>query len=65
MSNIFYWVKKKDLFWVVLEIEEIRDKDNETGLKEGRRNRNVNLHSIYAMHSLSSLKNTYHVKICE
>ena len=34
MSNIFIWVKKR-LVWVVLDIEEIRDKDNETGLKEG------------------------------
>ena len=32
MSNIFYWVKK-DLFGC-FRIEEIRDKDNETGLKE-------------------------------
>ena len=24
-----------DLFWVVFRIEKIRDKDNETGLKEG------------------------------
>ena len=26
-----------DFVWVILDIEEIRDKDNETGLKEGRR----------------------------
>ena len=38
--NIFYWVKK-DLFGC-FRIEEIRDKANETGLKEGRRYRNVN-----------------------
>ena len=31
--NIFYWVKKR-LVWGVLEIEEIRDKNNATGLKE-------------------------------
>ena len=32
-SNIYiYWVKK-DLFGLFLEREEIRDKDNETGLK--------------------------------
>ena len=45
---------KKDFVWVILDIEEIRDKDNETGLKEGRWNRNVNLQmlSIYAMHAL-------------
>ena len=34
MSKYIYWVKKR-LVWVVLDIEEIRDKDNETGLKEG------------------------------
>ena len=34
MSNIFYWVKKR-LVWGVLDIEEIRDKGNETGLEEG------------------------------
>ena len=33
MSNIFYWVKK-DLFGC-FRIEEIRDKDNAPGLKEG------------------------------
>ena len=27
---------KKRLVWVVLDIEEIHDKDNETSLKEGR-----------------------------
>ena len=32
-SNIFIYVKK-DLFGFVFRIEEIRDKDNETGLKE-------------------------------
>ena len=55
VKNIFYWVKKKDLFWVVLEIEEIRDKDNATGLKEGRRNRNVNLQCFpyTRLHALS------------
>ena len=34
MSKYIYWVKKKDLFGC-FRIEEIRDKDNETGLKEG------------------------------
>jgi len=34
VKNIFITLKK-DLFWGVLDIEEIRDKDNETGLKEG------------------------------
>ena len=54
MSIIFIGLKKK-LVWVVFRIEEIRAKDNETGLKEGRRNRNVNYKcfSIYAMHALS------------
>ena len=33
MSNILIRLKK-DLFGVILDIEEIRDKDNETGLKE-------------------------------
>ena len=28
-------------------IEEIRDKDNETGLKKGRRNRNVNYSAFH------------------
>ena len=31
---IFYWVKKKTCLGC-FRIEEIRDKDNETGLKEG------------------------------
>ena len=39
---IFYWVKKKTCLGV-FKIEEIRDKDNETGLKERGGNRNVNL----------------------
>ena len=34
MSNIFYWVKKRLVFGC-FRIEEIRDKDNEIGLKEG------------------------------
>ena len=33
-QNIFYWVKKMNFFGLFLDIEEIRDKDNETGLKE-------------------------------
>ena len=32
MTNIFYWVKTKNLFGY-FRIEEIRDIDNETGLK--------------------------------
>ena len=34
MSNIYFIGLKKDLFGC-FRIEEIRDKDNETGLKEG------------------------------
>jgi hypothetical protein len=34
-SNIFYWVKKKNLFGC-FRIDEIRDIDNETGLKKER-----------------------------
>ena len=33
-QNIFYWVKKKTCLGCFI-IEEIRDKHNETGLKEG------------------------------
>ena len=33
MSKYIYWVKKKTCLGV-LDIEEIREKDNETGLKE-------------------------------
>ena len=33
-QNIFIWVKKKNCLGV-FKIEEIRDQDNETGLKEG------------------------------
>ena len=33
MSNIFYWVRKR--LFGCFRIDEIRDKDNETGLKEG------------------------------
>ena len=48
-----YWVKKR-LVWV-FQREEIRDKDNETGLKEGRMNRNVKLRCFpyTRLHSLS------------
>ena len=48
-----YWVKKKDLFGC-FKIEEIRDQDNETGLKEegGIDIENLQVLSIYAMHAL-------------
>ena len=35
MFKIYFIGLKKRLVWVVLVIEEIREKDNETGLKEG------------------------------
>ena len=51
MSNIFIWVKK-DLFGC-FRIEEIRDKDNETGLKEGGGIKmSTTVLSIYAMLAL-------------
>ena len=40
MSNIFIGLKKKRLVWVVFRIEEIRAKDNATGLKERKSNKN-------------------------
>ena len=48
MSNIFIGLKK-DLFGVFLEIEEIRDKYNETDLKEGGV---VEMSNYSAFHSL-------------
>ena len=42
---IFIGLKKTCLG--VLRIEEIRDKDNETGLKEGWRNRNLNYSAFH------------------
>ena len=47
-SNIFYWVKKR-LVWVVLDIEEIHDKNNEIGLKEGG---GIEMSICSAFHSL-------------
>ena len=50
-SNIFYWVKK-DLFGC-FTIEEIRGKDNETGLKKGGGiEMSTTVLSIYAMLAL-------------
>ena len=43
MFKIYIIGLKKRLVLGVFRIEGIRDKDNETGLKEGRRYRNVNL----------------------
>ena len=34
-QNIYFIGLKKRHIWVVLDIEEIREKVNETGLKEG------------------------------
>ena len=51
MFNIFIWVKK-DLFGC-FRIEEIRDKDNETCLKEGGGiEMSTTVLSIYAMYAL-------------
>ena len=48
-----YYVKKKDLFGCFI-IEEERDKDNETGLKEGGVIKmSTTVLSIYAMHSFA------------
>jgi len=48
MSNIFIGLKK-DLFGLLLDIEEIRDKYNETGLKEGG---GIEMSIYSAFHSL-------------
>jgi hypothetical protein len=53
-SNIYYLVKKKTCLGV-LDIEEIRDKDNVTGLEEGRRNINVNLLVLFHIRDARSL----------
>ena len=51
MSKYIYYVKK-DLFGY-FRIEEIRDKDNETGLKKGGGiEMSTTVLSIYAMHAL-------------
>ena len=50
MSKYIYWVKK-DLFGC-FRMEEIRDKDNETGLKEGRVIEMSTTVLHYAMHAL-------------
>ena len=53
-----YNVKKKNLFGC-FRIEEIRDKDNATGLKEGGGIKmTTTVLSIYVMHALFAL-NTY------
>ena len=50
MSKYIYWVKK-DLFGC-FRIEEIRDKDNEIGLKEGGGIEMSTIVLHYAMHAL-------------
>jgi len=45
---IFIGLKKR-LVLGCFRIEEIRDKDNETGLKEGRSNKNRNYSAPFAM----------------
>ena len=53
-QNIYFIGLKKRLIWVVLDIEEIRGKDNATGLKEGGGiQMSTTVLSIYAMHALS------------
>ena len=47
MSNIYFIGLKKDLFWVILDIEEIRDKDKCNRFERGRRNRNVNYNAFH------------------
>ena len=63
------YIVKNDMFGC-FRIEEIRDKDTETGLKEGRRNRNVNysafpythLHSLsFAFEYLPAYNSTLHL----
>ena len=50
--QIYLYGLKKDLFGC-FRIEEIRDKDNETGLKEGGRiEMSTTVLSIYVMHAL-------------
>ena len=61
-----YWVKKKRLVLGVLDIEEIRDKANEIGLKKGGGiEMSTTVLSIYAMHVLLSLLNFLTVKITQ
>ena len=52
VKNIIYWVKKKTCLGC-LRIEEIRDKDNEAGLKEGGGiEMSITVLFIYTMHAL-------------
>ena len=57
MSKYIYWVKKKDLFGC-FRIEDIRDKDNETVLKEGGGIEMLTTVLPFALHSLY-LPNTF------
>ena len=57
MSNIYFIGLKKKTCLGVFRIEKIRDKDNETGLKEGGRIEiSTTVLSIYAMHRSLSLE---------
>ena len=47
---------KKRIVWGVLDIEEIRDKDNEIRFERGRRNRDVNLHVLFHIRDARSLE---------
>ena len=53
-QNIFIYVKKR-LVWVVLDIEEIRDNDNETGLKE-RGGMEMSIYSAFHIRDARSLR---------
>ena len=50
---IFYWVKKKRLVWVFLDIEEVRDKDYEIGLKKGGVIK-IEIYSAFHIHNARS-----------
>ena len=57
MFKIYFIGLKKRTCLGVLDIEEIRDKDNETSLKEGGGIEMLTtVFSIYAMHALFRLK---------
>ena len=53
MSNIYFIGLKKDLFGCFI-IEEIRDKDNETGLKEGG-GIEMSIYSCFSIYAMLAL----------
>ena len=61
VQNIFYWVKKR-LVWVVLDIEEIRDKDNATGFEKRKGGIEKSIYSAFHIRDARSLslKNTHY-----